>query len=117
MTLKQRRFNIFISMLKQSRVNVVRPLSDAIHLGPVVQSIVNLTSSLRGQLVKCFTTLKPNTLIFLVEKKKKKEKLLHFKSFLTKNIGIFKILAFEILIQGSNMVCHALTFARSRGRC
>ena len=25
-------------------------------LGPVVQSIVSLTSSLRGQLVKCFTT-------------------------------------------------------------
>ena len=27
------------------------------YLGPVVQSIVSLTSSLRGQLVKCFTTL------------------------------------------------------------
>ena len=27
------------------------------HLGPVVQSIVSLTSSLRGQLVKCFTAL------------------------------------------------------------
>ena len=26
-------------------------------LGPVVQSIVSLTSSLRGQLVKCFTNL------------------------------------------------------------
>ena len=26
-------------------------------LGPVVQSIVSLTSSLRGQLAKCFTTL------------------------------------------------------------
>ena len=26
-------------------------------LGPVVQSIVSLKSSLRGQLVKCFTTL------------------------------------------------------------
>ena len=26
-------------------------------LGPVAQSIVSLTSSLRGQLVKCFTTL------------------------------------------------------------
>ena len=26
-------------------------------LGPVVQSIIGLTSSLRGQLVKCFTTL------------------------------------------------------------
>ena len=25
--------------------------------GPVVQSIVSLTSSLRGQFVKCFTTL------------------------------------------------------------
>ena len=25
--------------------------------GPVVQSIVSLTSSLKGQLVKCFTTL------------------------------------------------------------
>ena len=27
------------------------------HQGPVVQSIVSLKSSLRGQLVKCFTTL------------------------------------------------------------
>ena len=42
------------------------------HQGPVVQSIVSLTSSLRGQLVKCFikcfTTLLLNTLIFFVEK-------------------------------------------------
>ena len=44
------------------------------HLGPVVQSIVSLTSSLRGQLVKCFKNLYPNTLIFLL---KKCEKLLH----------------------------------------
>ena len=36
--------------------------------GPVVQSILSLTSSLRGQLVKCFTTLLPNTLIFFDEK-------------------------------------------------
>ena len=28
-----------------------------IYQGPVVQSIVSLTRSLRGQLVKCFTTL------------------------------------------------------------
>ena len=28
-----------------------------IYLGPVVQSIVSLTSSLRGQFDKCFTTL------------------------------------------------------------
>ena len=27
------------------------------NLGPVVQSIVSLKSSLRGQLIKCFTTL------------------------------------------------------------
>ena len=39
-----------------------------VNLGPVVQSIVSLTSSLRGQLVKCFTTLLPNTLKFYVEK-------------------------------------------------
>ena len=39
-----------------------------INLGPVVQSTVSLTSSLRGQLVKGFTTLFPNTLIFFVEK-------------------------------------------------
>ena len=38
--------------------------------GPVVQSIVSLTSSLRGQFVKCFTTSCPNTLIFFVEKMK-----------------------------------------------
>ena len=60
------------------------------HLGPVVQSIVSLTSSLRGQLVKCFTTLYPNTLIFFVEKVREAfavQKLLTF--FSTKNIGIF----------------------------
>ena len=38
------------------------------YLGPVVQSIVRVTSSLRGQLVKCFTTSFPNTLIYFVEK-------------------------------------------------
>ena len=31
--------------------------SDNKHQGPVVQSIVYLTSSLRGQIVKCFMTL------------------------------------------------------------
>ena len=36
--------------------------------GPVVQSIVSLMNSLRGQLVKCFMTLLPNTHIFFVEK-------------------------------------------------
>ena len=67
-------------------------------LGPVVQSIVSLTSSLRGQLIKCFTTLLPNTLIFFVEKMREAfalQKLLTF--FQQKNIGIFQILTFEIL--------------------
>ena len=66
--------------------------------GPVVQSIVSLTSSLRGQLVKCFKTLLPNTLIFYVEKMREAfalQKLLTF--FQTKNICIFEILTFEIL--------------------
>ena len=35
------------------------PLPDSTlgHLGPVVESIVSLTSSLRGQLIKCLMTL------------------------------------------------------------
>ena len=37
-------------------------------MGPVVQSIFSVMSSLRGELVKCFTTLYPNTPIFFVEK-------------------------------------------------
>ena len=67
-------------------------------LGPVVQSIVSVTNSFRGQLVKCFATSLPNTLIFLVGKMRKAfalQKLSHF--FSTKNIGIFEILMFEIL--------------------
>ena len=38
------------------------------NLDPVVQSIVSLTSSLKGQLIKYFTTLLLNTLKFFVEK-------------------------------------------------
>ena len=67
-------------------------------LGQVVQSIVSLTSSLRGHLVKCFTTLQPNTLKFFVEKMREAfalQKRLTF--FQKKNIGIFEILVFEIL--------------------
>ena len=56
--------------------------------GPVVQSMVSLTSSLRGQLVKCFMTLLPKTLIFCVEKMRS-AKASHI--FSTKNIGKFKI--------------------------
>ena len=46
--------------------------------GPVVQSIVSLTSSLGGQLVKCYMIFKPNTLNFFVEKMRE---VLHCKSF------------------------------------
>ena len=35
--------------------------------GPGVQSIFSLRISLRGQLVKCFMTLLPNSLIFLLK--------------------------------------------------
>ena len=42
--------------------------SNDLFQGPVVQSLFSLTSSLRGQLVKCFVTLLPNTLIFLLKK-------------------------------------------------
>ena len=49
-------FEISIVDLFLSNVNhVLVPKDD--NQGPVVQSIVSLTSSLRGQLVKCFTTL------------------------------------------------------------
>ena len=70
--------------------------------GPVFQSIVSLTSPLRGQLVKCITTLYPNTLIFFVEKLRE-ALFLHCKSFsrfFNKNIVIHEILMFEILMKG-----------------
>ena len=68
------------------------------YLGPVVQSIVSLTSSLRGQLVKYFMTLSPNKQIFFVHKMREAfamQNLLTF--FQQKNIGVFEILTFEIL--------------------
>ena len=67
------------------------------NLGPVVQSIVSLTSSLRGQLVKSFTTLSRNTLKFFIEKMRSfcSAKASHI--FQQKNNGVFQILTFEIL--------------------
>ena len=56
--------------------------------GLVVQSIVSLTSSLRGQFVKCFMTLLPNT-IFFVEKIRE-AKLLQF--FQQKILAYFRFL-------------------------
>ena len=67
-------------------------------LGPVVQSIVSLTSLLRGQLVKCFTSIQPKTLIFFVKKMREAFAMQNASHiFSTKNIGIFEILTFEIL--------------------
>ena len=65
--------------------------------GPVVQSIVSLTSSLRGHLVKCLPLYNQKRWNFWL---KKWEKLLHSKSFshfFNKNICIFETLTFEIL--------------------
>ena len=55
-------------------------------LGPVVQSIVSLMSSLRGQLLRCFTTLQPNTLIFFVEKMREAFALQKLLTFLHQKI-------------------------------
>ena len=65
--------------------------------GPFVQSLVILTSPLSGQLVKCFTTLLPNILIFLLKKYEKLQDCKSFSHFLKKNIGVFQLLMFEIL--------------------
>ena len=73
--------------------------------GPVVQSIVSLTSLLRGQLIKWFTSIFSNTLIFFVGKMRDAfalQKLLTF--FSTKNIGKFQILTFEILTKHELMM-------------
>ena len=59
------RVNVYEYTFKESNSAIFSSLGA---LGPVVQSILSLTNSLRGQLVKCFMTLKPNTLIFFVEK-------------------------------------------------
>ena len=59
--------------------------------GPVVQSIVSLTSSLKGQLIKCFTTLYPNISIVFVELMREAfalQKLLTF--FQQKILAIFR---------------------------
>ena len=62
--------------------------------GPVVQSIISSTSSLRGKLVMCFTTLEANTLLFFVFQKMREA----FHIFSTKNLGFFfQILVSEIL--------------------
>ena len=59
-------FLLHVTTCNEAHV-VVATLAQVMHLGPVVQSIVSLTSSLRGQLIKCCTTLLLITLIFFVE--------------------------------------------------
>ena len=44
-----------ITIIKARRCTVLFPCN--VNLGPVVRSIISLTSSLRGQLFRCFTTL------------------------------------------------------------
>ena len=64
--------------------------------GPVVHSIVSLTSSLTGQVIKSFTTYNEIHFFFLVEKMLEAfAKASHI--FTTKNIGIFEQLTFENL--------------------
>ena len=59
------------------------------HQGPVVQSFVSLTSSLRGQPVRCFTTLLPNTLSFFVNKMRVASALQKFLTFFQQKILAF----------------------------
>ena len=54
--------------------------------GWVLQSIFSLTSLLRGQLVKCFTALLPNKLIFFVEKMREAFALQKLLTFLQQKI-------------------------------
>ena len=49
-------FSTLKLLISHSNFSVTRKFTLR-HQGPVVQSIVNLTSSVRGQLVECFMTL------------------------------------------------------------
>ena len=78
---------------KESGLHIQRQDSsmlEFVYQGQVVQSTISLMSLLRGQLIKSFTTLQPNALIFFAEKLREAfavQKLLTF--FQQKNIGIF----------------------------
>ena len=58
--------------------------------GSVVQSIVSLTNSERGQFVKCFTTLLPNTPKFFVEKMREPFAMQKLLTFLQKILAYFR---------------------------
>ena len=58
--LGQVRASVYKKFLNKKQAVNIPPLVTGYEFnaqGPVVQSIVSLTSSFRGQLVKCFTTL------------------------------------------------------------
>ena len=70
---------LYISLLVMNRLNQIESAfffyfvyfllpKDLTIQGPVVQSIVNLTTSLRGHLVKYIPTTLSNTLLFFVGK-------------------------------------------------
>ena len=65
--------------------------------GPVVQSIVSLTTSLRGQLVKYMPTKLSNTLIFCWKKVRIFCSAKDSHIFSTKNINVFVIITLENL--------------------
>ena len=69
-------------------INLFKCIMDlnTIHQGPVVQSIISLTSSLRGQHIKHFTTLLPITLLFFVEK----NEISFCNAFVTKKLAYFR---------------------------
>ena len=57
MTYRSRPYNGELECKDHSFLRSVKLAMALADLGPVVQSIVSFTSSLRGQLVKCFMTL------------------------------------------------------------
>ena len=72
------------------------PYSNKQSLGYYAVKNVSLKSSLRGQLVKCFTTNLPKRLIFLLQEREKLLQCKSFSDFFNENIGMFQILPFEI---------------------
>ena len=50
---------MFVETPRTYELNAVFHVYEPAKQGPVVQSIISLTSSLRGQFVKCFKTLLP----------------------------------------------------------
>ena len=48
---------VFVSAVLSSLVLIALGITKDLHIGPVVQSIVSLTRSVSGQLIKSFTIL------------------------------------------------------------